>query len=250
MTVMGLFQNSVDAVRNNLGEALRFSGVVFILTILVTTAINVWLIGQIAPPPIDPEVPQIPEEVLLATGLNFAILFVVFSWVAIEWHRFALGGVRLPSIFPTWNGARMLRYLGQVILLGVMIAFAVAFPFAIVIGIFQAIGLASATAFLPLVMIWVAYYVIYRAGMVLPAAALDQPLRLRDSMNMTKDMAGPLWGLAGLQLAISVFFMMLVQILPAQSIVGVVVSGVVQWFLVLLSASLLSSVYKATQHNQ
>ena len=251
MTMWELFQQSVDSMRDNFSEALRFSGSVFIISIVLTSAIYVALIGAIAPPPFDPSAFEVGGEgmsdaLLTSTLINGLILFVVFAWVAIEWHRFALGGVRLPSIFPKWSTDRVLRYIGNMILLGVMIAFAVAFPFGIIIGILGAIGLGGLTVFMPLVMLWVAYYVMFRAGLILPAAALDQPMRLRDSMNRTKDLAGALWGLAGLQLAVSFFGVLVASVLPPQSIIGVVVNGGVQWFLVILSASLLSSVYKAT----
>ena len=250
--VWELFQEAVDTVRDNLAEALRFSGVVFILSILVTSAIYVAMIGAIAPPTIDPAIFEeggagMPTDILVASLINGIISFVVFAWVAIEWHRFALGGVRLPSILPRWDTGRVMRYLGNTVLLGVMIAFAVAFPFGLLIGILGAIGLGGFVALLPLVMMWVGYYVIFRAGLILPAAALDEPMRLRESMNRTQDIAGPLWGLAGLHLAVSFFGVMIISFLPAQSIVGVVLGGAIQWFLVLLSASLLSSVYKATR---
>ncbi|MEM7241403.1 MAG: hypothetical protein AAF429_04390 [Pseudomonadota bacterium] len=247
ITVMGLFNDAVANVRDNITEALRFSGVIFILSVLVTSALNVMLIGEIAAPPIDPQNPDIPPEVLTAMLVNAIILFVIFAWVAIEWHRFALANVRLPSILPTWETKRVFSYVGNMILLGIMIAMVVAFPFGIIIAIMTSIGLAEATAFLPFVMLWVAYYVMFRAGLVLPAAALDAPMKLSDSMRLTGDFAGALWGLAGLQLAVSFFGILITSLLPTQSVLGVVVSGAVNWFLVLLSASLLSSVYKASQ---
>ena len=139
----------------------------------MTSAINVALIGEIAAPPLDPEATEMQPEVIAAALINALILFVVFAWVAIEWHRFALAGVRLPSILPTWESKRVFSYIGNMILLGIMIAMVVAFPFGIIIAILSSIGLGGATAFLPFVMLWVAYYVMFRAGLVLPAAALD-----------------------------------------------------------------------------
>jgi len=247
ITVMNLFNDAVSNVRDNIGEALRFSGVVFILSVLVTSAINVALIGQITAPTINPADPNIPSDILFAGLINAIILFVVFAWVAIEWHRFALAGVQLPSILPGWNTKRMFGYVGNMILLGIMVAAVVAFPFGIIIAILNAIGLDSATMLLPFVMLWVAYYVMFRAGLVLPAAALDEPMKLSESMRRTGDIAGALWGLAGLQLAVSFFGVIITSLLPEQSVISVVISAAVNWFLVLLSASLLSSVYKSTE---
>ena len=247
VNVFALFNDAVAKVRDNISEALRFSGVIFIISVFVTSTINVALTGEISAPVIDPNTTEFATEDLLAALVNAIILFVIFAWVAIEWHRFALAGVRLPSILPNWKNSRFFSYIGNMILLGVMIAMVVAFPFGILIAILSSIGLAGATAFLPIVMLWVAYYVMFRAGLVLPAAALDKPIKLSESMRLTGGLAGALWGLSGLQLAVSFFGVIITSLMPEQSVVGVVISAAVNWFLVLLSASLLSSVYKATQ---
>ena len=119
-----IFKKSVLIVLDNLKEAFRVSGAIFVAAVFASSALNVFLTGDltIGAPDIQTVTNTNGQDQLVA--LNFSsqkitalmggnlIFFIAMSWIAIAWHRFILiEESRQLILFPIWDNLReLLKY--------------------------------------------------------------------------------------------------------------------------------------------
>lgn len=177
-----IFAHAIGLVFHNLGQALRISGVLYLLTagsgILVTMGI-----------PSDPS----PAHIALAVVVTF-LEAVAAIWIAVAWHRYVLLDEATDSILPQFNGRRILVYFGYSLLLG-LVAFAAVFVISFVVVFLQSLnalilaiplGIAGALAF---------FVGSYRLGIVLPASSVEKSIGIGQAWQATKGSTGALLAL-------------------------------------------------------
>jgi len=253
-----IFRKSIEIIIGNLQQAVRLSGTLFVLAVFASTALNVIMTGAMI---VDPAIMQIDssatpsEQVIMAQkafkpsmALFFGslIFFVAMSWIAIAWHRFVLLEEGSADLIPNFNISRLSTYLGKTIVLILIIAVGLVLPLMIATTIFRIAGL---NAFLPLVSLGLfvcVYYLFFRAGLVLPAIALDQRMTFSQSFAATQSLSKEIWGLALIIVGLSFGTAVLLGSFIPNNIIGVLTTAVVQWFMVMISASLLTTLYGRT----
>lgn len=148
-----------------------------------------------------PETGQLiwPPEASLPAALSISVLYVLgYAGLAILWHRHTLRPTRPQPI----TAGLVLSYLWRVLVLG---AFQLAFGIMLVVPLLlsavfveqsgpepSSIAKLAAYILTGLLLIWVSL----RLSLVLPAAALGQPMTFAESWKQTQRIASPLWGVA------------------------------------------------------
>jgi hypothetical protein len=254
---------SVSVVLNNADQAFKLSGAIFVVAVFLSTALNVALTGSLIVNP--PEFPTmepgtLPEQIVFSQedtlaslallGGNF-IFLVAMSWISVSWHRFVLLEEISDHLFPQWTVKRVLKYLWLAFLAAFGLAFAVVIPFMVIFGFVASIGLGALIPIVSLLMLVCFYYLFFRIGLILPATALDQPMAASQSFHCTRDISNEIWGVAALVVIVSLLSALAVGLIAPNNILGVLITSIVQWFMVMISASLLTTFYgHAVEHRQ
>jgi hypothetical protein len=230
-----IFMHSVRLVLRNLGPALRVSALLYAVQVA----------GQVSAlfSPLEAaETPAItPEGSALSLILGLAAI-VASLWIAVGWHRFVLEEEYPEGWLPRWHGSTLLRYLGRSILVGLVVVLGVLAAF-IPIGIFLAVapGVAGLFAF---GMIGLGAYLFFRLGVALPAAAVGEPLSLREAWRATKDADGAVVVLAFIVIGASVIIQAPALMNPdPASPINVVYTIVTGWFATIIGISVLTTLY-------
>lgn len=250
-----IFRKSVEIVMGNFRQAVWLSGGLFVLAVFLSTAINVAMTGSMIVNPTDMQIDSsLPksEQMKMAQDafqsssallIGNVLLIIAMSWIAIAWHRFVLLEESSPQLFPNWNTARLFHYLGKTLLLVFLIAIGLALPLAVLSLLLSGAGLNGLMPFLSLGLFVCVYYFFFRAGLVLPAIALDKRLSFSESLQKTAELSNAIWGTAMIVVGVSFAVAILLGALMPNNIFGVLANAVVQWFMVMISASLLTTLY-------
>ncbi|NVJ95589.1 MAG: hypothetical protein HWD91_08380 [Marivivens sp.] len=175
--------------------------------------------------------------------LAIVIMTVVFAWIAVAWHRFVLLE-QYPGILPAFRGQPIGAYIGRTLVLSLLIALVV-FALAFVIGLLTALTASMGLAiFLGVGLGFVVSYLWLRIGLVLPATALREPLKVSESMAATKPMAGTIFGVSAI-LAILNFLISLIigQVYNFAGIIAFVLDVAANWVFIMVGISILTTLY-------
>jgi hypothetical protein len=250
-----IFRKSVEIVLGNFQQAIRLSGGLFVVAVFASTALNVIMTGNMIVNPTDLQIDVTlgkPEQLEMAEKafrhssamlLGNLLFFIAMSWIAIAWHRFVLLEETSMQLLPNYNFGRLIRYLGKTLALIFMIAIGLAIPLAVISTLLSAAGLAALLPMVSLGLFVCIYYFFFRAGLVLPAVALDQRITFSSSFQTTKVLSQAIWGVALIVVGVSSIAAILLGSIMPNNILGVLANAVVQWFMVMISASLLTTLY-------
>lgn len=176
-----------------------------------------------------------PEDMLPPSGAD-VLTFLLFgagallgyALMAVLWHRHVLlnGAEQRQELRPTPK--IFFGYVGRAIMVAIaqlIAAIPVAFGMGVLgIPFVNADGTGAGVTVIGLlggmIFIWIAL----RYSVVLPAAALGQHMRIRDSWSKTKVVSGPLWGVAGLLIGLNTLVFILTDALVPN--VGVTAAAV------------------------
>ncbi len=240
--------HAIRMVANNPGAALRISGVLMAVQFVLVMALGLegLFLGEDA-------------TGMIASGdyphggaaLVMLLQGVTALWVAVAWHRFILREEAPGTFVPAFNGRAILSYLwAGVIFLLVMIL--VAIPFGVLAGILAAPVMASPTAGTALssglilfLLLWLPVtYISYRISPILPAAALRDPLPLREAWYAT-GASGPAFVVLAVASVLLVWLANLpvVPLSRGARLLGFVWAFVVQWGVLLVGVSVLTTIY-------
>tara|TARA_R110002094_G_scaffold162947_3_gene147663 strand:+ start:137 stop:934 length:798 start_codon:yes stop_codon:yes gene_type:complete len=250
-----ILRKSILMVTRNADQAFRLSGAIFVLAVFLSAALNVAMTGSlIVEPPLFPtfDANTAPAEMVMTeqdmrasmalVGGNL-IFFIAMSWISVSWHRFVLLEEVTSHPFPSWTAGRVLRYFGIAILATVGLAFVVVIPFVMAIGFVSALGLSVLVPLVSIAMLICFYYLFFRIGLILPATALDQRMPVAQSFQDTKPLSDEIWGIAMMVVFASLIAAVLIGMIAPNNILGVLITALVQWFMVMVSASLLTTLY-------
>lgn len=202
-----IFLHSVRMVFGNFKELLRISLVPVLICVVMLTAAFLLIEDQIGAPYDLSTGPAATSGVLF---FMFAALFgggFVSLWIIVNWHRFILLEEFPQGWVPPMYFDRILSYIGHALLL-VLLFVVAALPVAGVIGLLGTTPLATFVAFV----FWVgAVLILWRVIIILPAAAIGQPIKLRAAWEATQGA----WGTIAVLLIVSVLFQFVIQLLFA-----------------------------------
>lgn len=125
-------------------------------------------------------------------GLLLAVFVGVICWLwaAVAWHRFVLLEEYPTGILPNWRGSNIGNYFGNALLIGLVLV-AAGFGGAIVVGILvTAIPSYALGVLLGFGLIFCLSWIATRIGLILPAAALGEKLRIGESWKATAPVSG------------------------------------------------------------
>ena len=247
MKGISILTHAIGMVLNNLDTALRISAVLmavqFVLAILL--GVQFMYLGD------DPS-----QQMMAGNypwgGVGLLILVQVLSalWIAVAWHRFILKDERPAGVLPAFNGSALLSYFIAGIIF-FLIVIVVAIPFGLVAG-FIAMPFMMGGSFgmmlgglILFFLVWIPVtYVSYRISPILPSAALENRLALREAWYATGTS-----GAAFVVLAVASAVLYWVASLPVgwlaalSPFLGFLWAFAVNWAAMLIGASILTTIF-------
>lgn len=148
---------------------------------------------------------QVLEENRLRLTIGFIVFGIIVIWlttmVAVRWHRYMLLGPASYRFFDVTFGGREWRFVGNGILVG-LLAYLVFWGATLLLGLIGSGLVVSAPLavkyvgpLIELIAMLPALYVVGRCGLVFPATAIGQPMRIRDSWTATQGRGATIAGL-------------------------------------------------------
>ena len=240
-----LFTHSIRQVFNNLGPALRISGVLYLVQVAASLVFGASFM-------FDSEANAAAMQAGDFPWFGFVVVILVALvtslWIAVGWHRYVLR-LELPAgIVPALHPDRMLAYFGRSILLGIVllligmvIGFVVGLVLLPIIGRSPGMG----TAFLFVVLIYVPVVVVsYRLSLSLPGAALGEPMGFGASWEATRGAASDILVLGILSVVTAaVIDLPPVWIFPNLTILATAWQLVSSWVFLMVGISILTTLY-------
>ncbi len=252
-----IFLHSLRQVTGNIGMAVRVSGWFVLLVVIGITGIFSMVFSNPTQPSFDG----------MATLLVFGLL-IFFIWggslIAVVWHRYILLEEVPQGAIPYRSGLNIWTYFWYTFGIAIiMIVVATILSVMLAMLIFPDTVLKS--AILSIIVGSVVVVLFYRLALILPAVAIDSTLSLWDAMQATRSALGPILVLA---VVVVVFNTVLSEIagflfngdqantmlrvvndqvvyteITASSIMYFIAAGAIQWFSLMLSVSILSTLY-------
>jgi hypothetical protein len=161
-----LFLHSVRMVLNHLGEALRISGVLYLVYVAIDL-LSLTYGFRSGKPGL-----HLPDILAMIAGS------VLFLWIAIGWHRFILLDEVPGAALPTFRGGHLLTYFGNGLLV-LLASLPILIGAAILLFVIASMGGSPVLiAILTIVSSVAMLVVFYRLAPVLPATAIDRPISI------------------------------------------------------------------------
>ncbi|UUV06000.1 MULTISPECIES: hypothetical protein [Ruegeria] len=204
-----IFVHSVRMVFGNIKQVLQITvGPALIATIII---VGVFMALGIPLEALDESAVDLPPGVTAGSAFVFvvvllAVMFVTMFWIAVSWHRFILMEEYPTGILPTFRFDRILAYFGRFLMLGILMVIAYV-PMGLVAA---ALGEGLAGLSIILMIAYSVFLVVcfYRLSIILPAAAIGNPISLGEAWNNTSGVSGAIL----LLLLVAFLFQVLVQL--------------------------------------
>jgi hypothetical protein len=236
-----IFRHAVKLVFSQLGDALRVSGLLYLVTIVLFGVAFYFAVQSVMAGGSPDALWQ-----LNVAGLVSAVFYL---WIAVGWHRFVLLDEPIRSPAPPFRGDRMLAYFGrllQTMLIAFVLVVAVMIPSALLAN--AAAGTATTIiAALPPLIAFVAMFVFgYRLAPMFPAAAVGRPVGMREAWASTRGATGTLFLLAIISVIGSILIdlpgLALLQ-LPQGPYLNLAWALVATWVKLMVGISILTAIY-------
>ena len=238
MKAWAIFVHSIRQVFGNLPQALHVSGLLYLAQMAISVAIGV------TPATLQPGAEMPPGEAFGAL-LALVVMLVSTLWIAVAWHRFVLLGERPAGYIPAFSGARVGRYAGRSILIGLaVVAMALVIGLASGIVLFALLGQSQLANFLAaLAMIVPAFAVLYRLSASLPGLALDRETAFADGWVATTGETETILILAFFTGLIGIVLGAPLSLMPQGSVIALLWELAAGWVQLMVSASILTTLY-------
>lgn len=226
-----LFMHAVRLLVDNLAVAIRISGVIYVVCILIPTLL---LPGG--------------EQAASSDQLPLQLLASIISlgggiWIAVAWHRFILLDEIPAGFVPVFDGRRLLSYLGWSILLGLILV-PIGIGVALIGGLLSASGGPGMVILVGAVSVFILTAMLYRFAAILPAVAVDQKMRLGEAWRATRGATGDILVLTLIStLCILVIDLPSLAFTGSFEIIGRTWQAVTSWVVLLVGASILTTLY-------
>lgn len=234
-----IFQHSIDLVFKHLGDALRISGALYLLSFALSVVAFLLFMPTAAPG----QVPNVAWQ-------YFPILLVIgalYLWIAVSWHRFVLLDEHPTSLLPAFYSDRLLAYFGRGLQAGLILVVA-----GLVVGVVYGVllGITGGSLFFAIVgavvMMTVLLLISYRLAPIFPGAAIGKPIGIAAAWAATSGSSGTIVVLAIVSAVASVIIDLptqLFQHFPAGGILTVIWLNVTAWIKLMVGISILTTLY-------
>ena len=185
--------------------------------------------------------------ILLAFIVLAATIAVLFCWVAVAWHRFALREEYPGRFFPRWHGDAAGKYFGSSLRI-FFVSIPIGFLLGIVFGVISALAgqgtfMSTDGGVLAFVFNLLVGYALLRFALILPTAALGGRMTLGESWTQTEPFWKPIFVAQLLNMG---FFS--IPYLIAQTPIGAPLNGfayftIATWLQVMVGISILTTLY-------
>ncbi|SHJ01610.1 hypothetical protein [Wenxinia saemankumensis] len=253
-----IVRHSFALLGRNLGAAARASlGPILIavlVILLIGAASGVSPAALAALDPANPAAPGLAGGALLVGLATLLVVLFVSAWVAVTWHRYVLLEEE-PALVPALGGRPVWPYLGRTIVLSIVLILC-AIPLSFVTGLVAApfigadpgAGTAPAPGFGPAFVIGVLFAAVLtwlwlRFGLILPATAVGQPMRMGESWARTKPAAGAIFLATLILMAITFAAGIVVDLALGGTILATILSLLVNWVSLMVGISILTTLY-------
>lgn len=240
---INIFVHAVTMVLNNLPTALRISVGPMLLVLVMTLVFGT-----------GPDMTQRDPAQMMQSGgavmggfLTMIVLAIVSIWIAVAWHRFVLREEVPTGPLPPFNGGAIGSYIWAGIIFG-LVLFVVAIPFVILAGLLVApVAVAGRepgliAGFIGFLILYLPLaYVGYRISPILPSAAIEARMSLKDAWYATGTSGAAFVVLTIISVLAGFLIGLPAQILPG--FVAVLWAFAVQWVTVVVGASILTTIY-------
>ena len=253
MNGLAIFSHSFRQVSGNLGMAIKVSGWLVAVVIILFTGLS--QTGTLAGLEVNgPNVGQMAIGGSLVILAGAVFLFWGVSVVAIAWHRYILLEEIPRGVIPYRADFRVGRYFWYGVGISLLAVLAVAIVsgiLGVVVGPFfmesmqEPTGGLSTGAFVLGLFVGTIVVVLYlRMALVLPAVALEEGLTIGQAWATTSGHTAAIVVLALILSLINSVVPMVISIAMADlPLLNVVLNGLYQWFYFMLSISVLSTLY-------
>ncbi|WP_299081155.1 hypothetical protein [uncultured Ruegeria sp.] len=167
------------------------------------------------------------------------VIFLI--WGVVSWHRYVLLEEYPPSIVPDFNLGRIGNYLWKSVVLSLVLALILIPLVMISAGLIGAMPLGALFTFA--LSAFLGGYLMLRFALVLPAAALEKPMRLGESWSATGGFASAIFlvlmCLVALQVLLDASLFLLVD-MPGVAAIWEIATSL---FVALLHVSILTTMY-------
>ncbi|KJS41832.1 MAG: threonine dehydratase [Roseovarius sp. BRH_c41] len=236
MVAWRIFTHSLQMIFNNFAQVMRI--------ILVPLGIGIAVLILFAA--LGVSIDSAPGDVVTAGQIGGMILLALVLiglalWVVVAWHRFILLAEYSQGWVPMLRSDRMLSYIGHSLWLGLVMT-GLTVPLFLVIG-----GLGG---MVPLIVTSVSIVVIvalnivfFRLSVILPAAAIGQPLRLGAAWDATRGSSGTILILVLILGAAQFALQLVLGLLLLAPVIGIVLMAVGTALSALINVSILTTLY-------
>lgn len=247
MKGISILTHAIGMVVNNLDTALRISAGLMALQFVLAIVLGVQFVYM----------GQDMSHQMMSGGYPWGGAFLIWLvqalsalWIAVAWHRFILTEERPTGFIPAFNSGALISYFiaGVIFFLVILV---VAIPVGILAGLLSApfmmgggFGMVLGGLIL-FFLVWIPVaYVSYRISPILPSAALENRIALREAWYATGTS-----GAAFVVLAVASMVLLWVANLPVgwlarlSPFLGFVWAFVVQWASLLVGVSILTTIY-------
>lgn len=248
-----LFRNLTNALKASVGPYLIGIGVAIAALTAAGIPLNAFSAG------VSPQ-----ESMMVAQGIGggtafLAILLVavvilfVSSWVAVSWHRFVLLE-EYPGALPAIAGRPIWPYLGQVVILVIVIAL-VSIPLAFLIGLISVPflgaleggqptgGFVVVSTLLGIAFAAILSWLWLRWGLSLPSRAVGNPITMGESWSATRPLSGAILAASLILFAISFATTIVIDRVFGAGLIGVALNLIVNWISIMVGISVLTTLY-------
>lgn len=188
----------------------------------------------------DAEAAAFAGRIFLGMVLCIPVFLIFYSWAAVGWHRYVLLEEGPSGVAARWSGPQIKSYIWAIVRLSLLMVL-VAFVVSLGIGIVTAILQSPAVLLVVSLGVGIGFtWMFTRLGLVLPAAALGEYMKLGDSWGTTARVSGEI--LLPI-IVIPIVFFLIQSVLGLLPVIGVILTLVVFWVQMLVNLALLTTLY-------
>ena len=164
-----IFSHSLRQVMDNLGPALKVSGVLYLVQVLITMALGYAMASR--------GMGMMGGGMGLGVVLVLVVSLITGIWIAVAWHRYVLLGEIPAGVVPPFMAERMGQYFIKSLLIGLVLMVLGMILMMIVGGLFGRLMMGGPVIAMLLVAVMVQVPMIFlglRMAAALPGTALGQ----------------------------------------------------------------------------
>jgi hypothetical protein len=244
MDGVAILRHGLSMLLRNLGPALRVSVGPFLIAIVAVVALLLLAsgLGVVGLDPATGTVTAAPTVLVLLALVAVLVVLVVFSWVAVAWHRYILKE-EPPGLLPPFRADLVWPYLGRSVLLALILIVA-AIPLSLVLGLVAgSLGSVAAAVVMGLALSLVLGWIGTRLSLVLPARAVDRPMTFGESWAATAPASGAILAVVLILALLNMVLGTLFTAILGENLLSAILDLIVQWFTTMLGLSVLTTLY-------